>query len=248
MGGKICIKCGKSPSLTTKPICRACLNLEVGEQRWQSAFKDGKPTCRDCGVIKTDQNCWRNKSGQYIGRFTTYCKTCSNIRRVAWDKENTPKPGDKEYADYLAIRKEYHKSLRQLPGYEKKAKKYADDRKRRLLSMDVRLRYLFTSSRIRARNKGLKFDLDVDFLKNLLDSTNGACCLTGIPFSLEPPEFGFTINPKSPSLDRIDPKGGYTKDNVRLILSCVNIAFSQFGEEFFAQWATEYFSRLGNIK
>lgn len=38
----------------------------------------------------------------------------------------------------------------------------------------------------------------------------------------------------SASLDRIDSRGGYTYDNVRIIALSLNIAFNNWGEEKFA--------------
>jgi hypothetical protein len=34
-----------------------------------------------------------------------------------------------------------------------------------------------------------------------------------------------------PSLDRIDNNGGYTHDNVRIVLHCVNIGINEWGVE-----------------
>lgn len=246
MSEKICINCGNAPSLITRPICRECLNLQIGKQRRQR--KDdkfpAKAKCPDCGTIKTDENCWRAKSGNNVGKFTTYCKPCSTLRRLDWDKKNLPKPGDVGYEDYVTKRKEYHKSLRQLPTYAVKSKKYDERRKTRMSSMKARLRTLMSAARTRSGHKGLAFELDLDFLLNLVEANNSSCCLTGIAFSLEPSKDEFTVNPYAPSIDKIDPKKGYVKDNVRLILTCVNIALNQFGEEFFTHWATEFVSRL----
>ena len=60
---------------------------------------------------------------------------------------------------------------------------------------------------------------------------NVVCELTGLAFSLEDTE-DTKNNPFSPSLDRIDSKiKGYTPENTRVVLSLVNLALNEFGEE-----------------
>lgn len=95
--------------------------------------------------------------------------------------------------------------------------------KRRL---QKRAQCLVATVRTRAKKRGLEFDLDehVAQLQTRIDS--GKCELTGWPFDLSP---GRKFN--SPSIDRIDPKGGYTYENVRLVLNMVNVALGDWGEE-----------------
>jgi len=70
----------------------------------------------------------------------------------------------------------------------------------------------------RASDKGLAFDLTIEWAR---DRWNGRCELTDLPFALEPTGIG---GPKqfSPTIDRIVPALGYTKDNCRFILQAVN--------------------------
>lgn len=72
------------------------------------------------------------------------------------------------------------------------------------------------SSYGRAKEKNMKFDLDFDFLQDLLNLQENKCAYTRI-----------TFNPNSSlysmSIDRIDSKGGYTKDNVQWVCSQINI-------------------------
>lgn len=247
MTNKICEKCGEHPALLTRPICRKCLNWETGEKRRQRndfLRSQSSPKCPDCGVAKSDENCWRVKSGANVGKFTTYCKPCSNLRRVEWDNQNLPKEGDIGYEDFVARRKEYNSSLRRLPSYEEKAKRIEKNRMASRRSLNSRLGFVLSSAKSRAKDKNLEFDLDLDFLKRLAESNNNRCVLTDLEFCLEPPKKGFRVNPKAPSIDRIDSKKGYTKDNVRLVLTCVNIALSNFGQDFLTEWAIAYVEKL----
>ena len=80
---------------------------------------------------------------------------------------------------------------------------------------------LLRPARKRSKDNGLEFDLDREWAKS---RWTGRCELTGIEFDLT--SKGRGGNPLSPSIDRIDPKSGYTKDNCRVILWCIN-AFKQ---------------------
>jgi hypothetical protein len=76
---------------------------------------------------------------------------------------------------------------------------------------------LISGAKRRATAIGVPFDLDLDWLIKRLVA--GVCEVTGVPFVIKP---GRHIH--APSLDRKDPKLGYTKDNVRVTLWCFNAA------------------------
>jgi len=83
---------------------------------------------------------------------------------------------------------------------------------------------LIATTRTRARKRGLAFDLELHAAELQARIDTGVCELTGEPFDLSP---GRKFN--SPSLDRIDPKRGYTYDNVRIVLNLVNAALGDWG-------------------
>lgn len=72
---------------------------------------------------------------------------------------------------------------------------------------------LTRSAKKRSIEFGWSFDLDKDFVIDLL-TTTPVCPLLGIQLNLNS---GIGIQPDSPSLDRIDSTKGYTKDNVKII-------------------------------
>ena len=88
----------------------------------------------------------------------------------------------------------------------------------------------YAALKVRAKDKGYEFDLSPEFLQELFDKTEGVCEQTGIPFDMA---LGTkkNRNPLRPSVDRIDSAKGYTQDNVRLVLTIVNIAKSDFPDE-----------------
>lgn len=76
---------------------------------------------------------------------------------------------------------------------------------------------LISGAKRRAAAIGVPFDLDLQWLIERLDA--GVCEVTGVPFVIKA---GRHLH--APSLDRHDPKLGYTKDNVRVTLWCFNAA------------------------
>lgn len=75
----------------------------------------------------------------------------------------------------------------------------------------ARMVTLLTKARNRAKEKGLPFDLTMDVL--LKEAARGTCAFTGI-------RIDWRRGPRrlsGPSLDRIDPKRGYTDTNTRLV-------------------------------
>ena len=60
-------------------------------------------------------------------------------------------------------------------------------------------------------------DLDKEFFRGRLIE----CSITGYPFVYEN-SFGTHHNPLCPSPDQIIPSAGYFKDNVQMVLACVN--------------------------
>lgn len=92
------------------------------------------------------------------------------------------------------------------------------------------LHKIFISARNRAFNKLLEFNFSVKELIELANKANGKCMLTGVPWDYKTYMLK-NKRPWIPSLDRIDSKLGYTKENCRLVSWAVNVALSDFGEQ-----------------
>lgn len=103
-----------------------------------------------------------------------------------------------------------------------KVRRAAGEARRRL---EKRAQCLVANARTRARKRGLYFDLDgaVEHIQARID--RGCCEMTGTPFDLSP---GRKFN--SPSIDRIDPKQGYTLSNIRIVCHAMNAAMGDWGE------------------
>lgn len=84
---------------------------------------------------------------------------------------------------------------------------------------------LCKSAKKRAKQLGVAFDLQPSRIEALI--TAGRCELTGIAFDLSVTEKH--ASPWAPSLDRKDPKGPYSHENVRLTCWAVNRALNDWG-------------------
>lgn len=98
-------------------------------------------------------------------------------------------------------------------------KRYATD----YASIRGRAMRLLAEARGRSRTRGLAYDLDAVWL---IERLKTGCELTGRPFFLGS-NAGIRID--SPSLDRIDPLGDYTKSNTRVVLWGLNAAGNTWG-------------------
>ena len=97
-------------------------------------------------------------------------------------------------------------------------------------------------ARKRAEDKGLGIDIDISYLMEMYDKQAGKCSLTDISFVFYVSNEDSRTHPFSPSVDRIDSRKGYTKDNVRLVIWGINLAMGEWGETIYRKIATAYLS------
>jgi hypothetical protein len=82
-------------------------------------------------------------------------------------------------------------------------------------SLAGRASSLLKAAKRRAKAKGLKFSLTLDWVRGKLSAMT--CEATGWMFVLAKGH-----HPFAPSIDRVDPRKGYTPDNCRMVLAAVN--------------------------
>lgn len=102
-------------------------------------------------------------------------------------------------------------------------------------------RRIYTKARKNAAARSIPFDLSWEEMRSLIGEANERCAVTGIPFDFTRLE-GLKRRPFGASLDRINSKAGYTKENCRLVCCAVNLALNEWGEDVFryvAQCLTE---------
>ena len=107
------------------------------------------------------------------------------------------------------------------------------------MNMEItsQLREALRGAERRARKHGLDIDIDLDFVQHLYREQAERCILSGIQFRPEAFSDTFVKRPFAPSLDRIDPRKGYTRDNVRLLCTAVNFARGQWGDDVLVEIA-----------
>jgi hypothetical protein len=106
--------------------------------------------------------------------------------------------------------------------------------------LESRAKHLCWEASRRAKRKKVPFDLstdDVAVIQRRIDE--GHCELTGLSFEMEK-RGAFN----APSLDRINPKLGYTITNIRVICRALNAALGEWGTDVFqilvAAWAKKF--------
>ena len=109
--------------------------------------------------------------------------------------------------------------------------KNAESRRKYRLSEEGRMRILLTAAKQRAKKGELVFELDLEWLAAKLAS--GKCEMSNLKFSFEAPRKGYHHNPYSPSIDRHNPKLGYTKKNSKVVVTAYNIAKNQWNMKHF---------------
>lgn len=92
-----------------------------------------------------------------------------------------------------------------------------------------RAQYLYWRTKRACKDKDLPFNLTREWIQERLDG--GVCEMSGLPFDMGS-DLSFKRNQATPSIDRINPHGGYTIDNCRMILWFLNRAMSNLGDEY----------------
>lgn len=102
--------------------------------------------------------------------------------------------------------------------------------------------FLVRGAKYRSALKAIPFDLDQHIPEFQERIDLGYCELTGVPFVLTTPRSW-----DSPSLDRIDPRGGYLYGNVRVVCRAINSALGDWGEgpllKIMEAWAEKRMSK-----
>lgn len=86
-------------------------------------------------------------------------------------------------------------------------------------ALDYMLKNKLGRAKCRAKQSDLPFNLTVEDLYNLWNEQNGKCAISNIPMTYELCKGNVMTNI---SVDQINPKAGYTKDNVQLVCWAVN--------------------------
>lgn len=92
----------------------------------------------------------------------------------------------------------------------------------------------FASYKNKAEQRGLDFEVTIEYLWELYSSQKGKCTLTGIELTLEAP-LGDRAPVNTASLDRIDSRKGYIVGNVQWVHKDINRMKSDLPPEHFIE-------------
>ncbi len=115
--------------------------------------------------------------------------------------------------------------------------------KRYALTTRGRASNLIRSARNRAKRKGFKFNLNVDWVERKI--VEGVCQITGVEFDLKPSK-GTQHNYFAPSIDKIDPKKGYVMSNCQVVLWGVNSAKGEMNMKEFKKFIKLIWEGMNN--
>ena len=153
--------------------------------------------CTHCKKKKALDNFYLAKSGVNKEKYSARCKECTKIFRQTYYDKNKDR-----------INKERREARKSNPKLREKIKR----EKRKYWVTNIE-RAKWVNAKQRAERKGVEFSIKVTDV--VIPQT---CPLLEIPLIV-----GTKDNyENSPSLDRIDPKKGYTKDNVWVISNKAN--------------------------
>lgn len=165
------------------------------------AARHGFKTCSYC----SGEDRRRREKRKQLG----LCRSCNN----------PAKPGSGTCERHGSIERKELAAARRKERLESRRGEVYYDLKRKIPQM-----------RLRARKKGVGFDIDHEFLLALYELQAGRCAISGRDLVVGAMA---KVQPGSLSVDRIDPKLGYTKGNVRLVTWSVNVAMQDWGSEAF---------------
>lgn len=166
---------------------------------------------------------------------------CYQCRRDAQNRHRASNlEADRQRSREWYVKNKEHAAAWKRNWVANNPEKYKERRRKYRSTTDGRAIEMMNASKWSANEKGLSFDLDLEWIKSRLEV--GACQLTGLAFRLEPLDGG-RQNPYTASLDRIIPAKGYIKSNVRMILWALNAAFNSYGEDVYAEIAEVYLAR-----
>ncbi len=195
--------------------------------------------CCRCGTQQTDANSTRREN-KINARFSSACRKCESIRAknrrkvVVSEQRSGKRPRSIHCLGCGVLKTNKNTSIYKTGNFA--GEYYATCKEcKHPRTVEGTLISRFRAAKTRAKTQKLKFDITVEFLVKLYNSQEGKCALTGIPFDLSKSD-KFSRNPYNISVDRVSSNLGYTKDNVRLVLVCVNVALSEYGLDVLLHW------------
>ena len=165
---------------------------------------------RKCSACKERKSTTEFHFSNKIGRLAGYCKNCNKIKCKEYGRLRRER--DPDFVERERMRSQKQRSQKSYRVYN-----------------------TWERHRSTAVKRGIDFTLTKEDVQKMFDRNEWKCCKTGIEFDLST---GRGTRPFSPSIDRIDSKGHYTKDNVQLVCTIYNFAKNRFSETDVVMFAT----------
>jgi hypothetical protein len=140
-----------------------------------------------------------------------------------------PCPECNEMQSYL--RKNYAKESLRLKKVCKKCSNRKTENCHRGWHRGIRVSW-FNKFKVSAETRGLGWTLTIDDVADLYEKQKGKCALTGWDITF--PELGHPSS-FSCSIDRIENKAGYTKENIQLVDGRLNMIKGKYTQQFFVE-------------
>lgn len=87
------------------------------------------------------------------------------------------------------------------------------------------------AARQRAKVRGIQCSITTKSIIDMMQQQDFECAVSGIKLSMKRIQGrGAFCRPYAPSIDRIDPNGGYVQENVRVTSRIANFSMNQWGE------------------
>lgn len=215
-------------------------------EKWAAYLeKKRKDYAKRAGLEREAQRAWRKanpeKVREYKSRHYHKHKAKQQTKNRARYLRDRKKVLERQKADRAANPDKYREQDRALRArnperFRLYAKRFRDTN---------RASTMLSGIKSGAKQTGLPMDLDREWFQTRLDA--GVCELSGLPFDLTGYASVGGRGPNIPSVDRINPSGGYTKDNCRMILWWLNRAMINLGDEYCLNVFRQIFIKRGEI-
>ena len=108
------------------------------------------------------------------------------------------------------------------------------------------LKIVYTQLRSQRRKQGIEFPLTYEELHQTWETQRGRCALSGVLMTHHRDGALGDGKPKdfNSSIDRINPQGPYSRENVQLVAARVNTMKHTLGEEMFIWWVKNIYNHL----
>lgn len=153
-----------------------------------------------------------DKEREYHARYREKNRERLREYRRNWSEKN--KERIREYnKQYARLNRE--RVLESRRRFEERNRGRATTRYRKMMETSP-WSNLYSGAKSRSKHRGIAFDITRDDIREMY---TGRCSVTGVEFV---PNIHGGVHPLSPSLDRIDPTMGYSKENCRLVINAFN--------------------------